>query len=170
MKSPLCNPWILFPTKSKLINFFAFKDKIPAFLCSGTVYKSKCGGCNATSYGKTRCHFKVNVRTLRSFCSYWKNSWGENDSVIKAYNSFCNYWSGFENFSISASNSNEFKITLRESLFINRDHSPLNKTTSRYHWIFLLTEEHHMIATDWSDCNPLVLLKCSSIKWIVLHS
>ena len=30
-------------------------------LLSGLVYKYKCGGCNATYYGKTTCHIKVRI-------------------------------------------------------------------------------------------------------------
>ena len=47
-KLPHCNLRVVFQTKCKLINFFTFKDKTPAFLRSGIVYKLRCGGCNAT--------------------------------------------------------------------------------------------------------------------------
>ena len=60
-KLPHCNFRIVFQSKCKLINFFTFKDKIPIFLRSGIVYKFKCGGCNATYYGKTKRHFKVRM-------------------------------------------------------------------------------------------------------------
>ena len=56
-----CNFRIVFQCKCKLINFFTFKDKIPVFLRSGIVYKFKCGGCNATYYGKTKRDFKVRM-------------------------------------------------------------------------------------------------------------
>ena len=52
---------------------------------------------------------------------------GDNDSVIKEHQLFCNHSSGFEYFSILASNKNDFKVTLMESLLINRDHPTLNK-------------------------------------------
>ena len=60
-KLPHCSLRIVFQTKCKLINFFTFKDKIPVFLGSGIVYKFKCGGCNATCYGKTKRHFKIRM-------------------------------------------------------------------------------------------------------------
>ena len=50
-----------------------------------------------------------------------------NVPVIQKHNLFCNHSSGFDNFPILASNSNEFRVTLRQSLLINRDHTPLNK-------------------------------------------
>ena len=51
----------------------------------------------------------------------------DNDSAIKEHHLFCNYSSGFDDFSILASNNNDFKVTLMESLLINRDHPPLSK-------------------------------------------
>ena len=52
---------------------------------------------------------------------------GDDDSAIKEHLLFCNYKPDFEDFSILATNNNDFKVTLMESLLINRDHPPLNK-------------------------------------------
>ena len=41
---------------------------------------------------------------------------GDNDSAIKEHNLFCNHSSGFDNFSILASNNKDFKVALMESL------------------------------------------------------
>ena len=51
---------------------------------------------------------------------------GDNDSAIKEH-LFCNHSSGFEDFSIMASNNNDFNVTLMEILLINKDYPPLNK-------------------------------------------
>ena len=51
----------------------------------------------------------------------------DNDSGIKEHHLFCNHSSDFDDFSILASNNNDFKVTLMESPLINRDHPPLNK-------------------------------------------
>ena len=127
-KLPHCNFRIVFQSKCKLINFFTFKDKIPIFLRSGIVYKFKCGGCNATYYGKTKCHFKVRMcEHLGVSALTGKRVKGDNDSAVKEHHLFCNHSSGFDDFSILASNNNDFKVTLMESLLINRDHPPLNK-------------------------------------------
>ena len=40
---------------------------------------------------------------------------------------FCKHLLDFEDLSILTTNSNDFKVTLMESLLINRDHHPLNK-------------------------------------------
>ena len=52
---------------------------------------------------------------------------GDNDSAIKEHHLFCSHLSGFDHFSMLASNSNGFKVTFMESLLINRNHAPLNK-------------------------------------------
>ena len=51
----------------------------------------------------------------------------DDDSAIKEHHLFCNHSSGFDEFFILASNNNDFKITLMDSLLINRDHPPLSK-------------------------------------------
>ena len=60
-KLPYCNFKILFQTKSKLTDFFTFRDEIIVFLRAGIVHKFDCGGCNATHYGKTMRHFKFRM-------------------------------------------------------------------------------------------------------------
>ena len=52
---------------------------------------------------------------------------GDDDSAIKEHLLFCNHTPDFEDFSILATNNNDFKVTLMESLLIIRDHPPLNK-------------------------------------------
>ena len=51
---------------------------------------------------------------------------GDNNSAIKEHHLFSNHSSGFDDFSILATN-NDFKVTLMENFLINRDHPPLNK-------------------------------------------
>ena len=47
--------------------------------------------------------------------------------LIKEHLLFCNHTPDFEDFSILATNNNDFKITLMEGLLINRDNPTLNK-------------------------------------------
>ena len=127
-KLPYCNIRFVFQTKCKISNFFTFKDKIPSFLRSGIVYKFQCGSCNATYYGKTKRHFKVRMcEHLGISALTGKRVKGDDDSAIKEHLLFCNHTLEFEDFSILASNNNDFKVTSMESLLINRDHPPLNK-------------------------------------------
>ena len=127
-KLPYCNIRFVFQTKCKISNFFTFKDKIPSFLRSGIVYKFQCGSCNTTYYGKTKHHFKVRMcEHLGISALTGKRVKGDDDSAIKEHLLFCNHTPEFEDFSILASNKNDFKVTLMESLLINRHHPPLNK-------------------------------------------
>ena len=113
-------PWNKFQTKCKLIHFFTIKDRIPVFLRSGFVYKFKWGGCNACYYDKTKHHFKVRISSLTR-----KRVKGGNCSAIKEHQLSCNHSSGFYDFSILASNTNDFKVTLMASPLINRHSLPL---------------------------------------------
>ena len=127
-KLPYCNIQFVFQTKCKISNFFTFKDKIPLVLRSGIVYKFQCGSCHATYYGKTKRHFKVRMcEHLGISALTGKRVKGDDDSAIKEHLLFCNHKPDFEDFSILATNNNDFKVTLMESLLINRDHPSLNK-------------------------------------------
>ena len=46
----------------------------------------------------------------------------DDNSIIKEHLLFCNHAPDFEDFSILATNNNDFKVTLIETLLINRDH------------------------------------------------
>ena len=84
--------------------------------------------CSATYYGKTKHHFIIRMcEHLGVSALTGKRVKGDNDSAIKEHHLFCNYSSGFDDFCILTSNNNNFKVTLMESLLINRDHPPLNK-------------------------------------------
>ena len=123
-KLPYCNIRFFFQSRCKISNFFTFKDKIPSVI----VYKFQCGSCNATYYGKTKRHFKVRMWEHFGISALTgKRVKGDDDSAIKEHLLFCNHTPDFEDFSILATNNNDFKVTLMESLLINRDHPPLNK-------------------------------------------
>ena len=127
-KLPDCNVQFVFQTKCKISTFFTFKDKIPSFLRSGIVYKFQWGSCNATYYGKTKRHFKVTMcEHLGISAPTGKRAKGDDDSATKEQLLFCNHAPDFEDFSILATNNNDVKVTLMDSLLINGDHPPLNK-------------------------------------------
>ena len=84
--------------------------------------------CN-TYYGKTKHHFKVRMcRHLGILALTGKRIKGNDDSPIKEHLLLWNYSSGFEDFSVLTTKKNDFKMSLMESLLINRDHPPLNKS------------------------------------------
>ena len=127
-KLPYCNLQFVFQTNCKTRNFFVFKDKIPSVLRSDIVYKFYCGSCNTTYYDKTKRYFKVRMcKHLGISALTGKRVKGDDDPAIKEHLLFWNHTPDFEDFSILATNNNDFKVTLMESFLISRDHSPLNK-------------------------------------------
>ena len=56
---PNCKVKIITSASVRLSSIFSFKDKIPAYLKSGVVYKFECSSCNATYIGKTKRHLKT---------------------------------------------------------------------------------------------------------------
>ena len=93
------------------------------------VMKNKLPHCNFQIVFQSECKL-INFFTFKDkipiFLFTGKRVKGDNDSAIQEH-LFCNHSSGFDNFSILASNNNDFKVMLMESLLINRDHPPLNK-------------------------------------------
>ena len=83
------------------------------------------------------------------------------DSAIKEYLYFA-LMHNFEDFSILTTNNNEFKVTLTESLLINRDHLPLNKNKQSLPLELFDskgTKFHHMISHKIrsSCCSSFIL-------------
>ena len=102
-------------------------------LLSGLAYQYKCGGCNATYYGKTKRHFKVQI------CEHLGISHLTDKKIkidinkptaIYEHLVCCNYSPSFEDFLILTRESNDFKLNIMESLQIARDKPILNKTDS----------------------------------------
>ena len=111
---------IVFQTKCKISYFFTFKDKIPSLLLSGIVYKFHRDSWKATYYDKTKRHFKVRMcEHFRISALTGKRVKGDDDPAIKEHLLFCNHTPDFEDFSILATNNNDFKVTIMESLLIN---------------------------------------------------
>ena len=173
-KLPYCNLWIAFQTKFKLINLFTFKDKIPVFIRSNIAYKFEHQGCNITYYDRTWCYLEVRMcKELRVSTLAGKTVKGDNDFALKEHHLFCNHLSAYDKFSLLASNNNEFKVALMESLFINTDYSPFKKNRNVLplglfdDWV---TYFCHTIAVDWSDFNLLILHRYCVVKWMAFYS
>ena len=102
-------------------------------LLSGLVYKYKCGGCNATYYGKTKRHFKVRICEHLGI-SHITGKKVKIDSnklmAIQEHLLCCNYSPSYEDFSILTRESNDFKLKIMESLLIACDKHCLNKADS----------------------------------------
>ena len=77
---------------------------------------------------KKKRHFKVRMcEHLEISALTSKRVRGDNDSAIKGHLLYCNHTPDFKDFSIPATNNNDFKVMLIKSLLISGDHAPLNK-------------------------------------------
>ena len=94
-------------------------------LLSGLVYKYKCGN--------TKHHFKVRI------CEYLGISHltgkkvkidNNKRTAIQDHLLCCNHSPSFEDYSVLARESNDFKLKIMESLLIARDKPVLNKADS----------------------------------------
>ena len=124
---------IVFTSPVRVKSFFTFKDKLPKMLLSGLAYQYKCGGYNATYYGKTKRHFKVRIceHLGISHLSDKKIKIDNNKlTAIQEHLLCCNYCPSFEDFSILTRESNDFKLKIMESLLIAHDKPILNKADS----------------------------------------
>ena len=101
---------------------------------------------DATCYGKTKRHFKLRMcEHLGVSALIGKRVKGDSSYSIKEHHLFCNRSSEFDDFPIIASNSNDFKVILMESLLINRDYPLWMRTDTRYLWDVLKIEGHNFI-------------------------
>ena len=90
-------------------------------LLSGPVYKYKCGGYNATYYGKPKHHSKVRIcEHLGISPLTGKKVKIDNKDLmnIPKHLLCCNYSPSFEDFSILTRESNDFKLKTMGSLLI----------------------------------------------------
>ena len=108
-------------------------NKLPKMLLSGLVYRYKCGGCNATYYGKTKHYFKVWICEHLGISHLTEKKVKIDNNKLTAIQEHllcCNYCPSFEGFSILTKEINAFKLRIMESLLMARDKPILNKADS----------------------------------------
>ena len=93
-------------------------------------YKFQCSSCNTTYYDKTKRQFKVHVSEHMGVSARTgKNIKSTKNSAVRDHMLVCNNIVSFEDFSVLANGTNDFRIKLQESLLIHRDGPQLNKTS-----------------------------------------
>ena len=132
-KVPYCNLKVVFRSTRRLSNCFSFKDRIPKSILSGLVYKFTCSDCNVTYYGKTKRHFKVRISEHLGVSPLTGKRVKPSHQTTAIFDHLitsptCSPSEDFNNFSILARESNDFKLTLMESLLIERDRPILNRS------------------------------------------
>ena len=125
---PCVNLKVVFRIKNRLSSKFTFKDKISKEMRSLLCYKFQCSSCNATYYGKTKRHFKVRVSEHMGVSARTgKNIKSTKNSAVRDYMLVCNNIVSFENFSLLANGTNDFRTKLQETFLKHRDGPQLNK-------------------------------------------
>ena len=128
-------------------------------LLSGLVYKYKCGGCNATYYGKTKHHFKVWICEHLGISHLTGKKVKIDNNKLMAFQEHllcCNCSLSYENFSILTRKSNYFKLKIMESPLIACDKPCLNKADSSLH-LELFWHIYHII---WCPSITLCICNC----------
>ena len=93
-------------------------------------YKFQCSSCSTTYYSKTKRHFKFHVSEHMGVSARTgKNIKSTKNSAVRDHMLVCNNIVSFEDFSVLANGTNDFRIKLQESLLIHRDGPQLNKTS-----------------------------------------
>ena len=118
---------IIFKSPSRLSSVFTFKDKLPAYLVSGVIYKYTCGCCNATYIGKTKRHtrHRFSEHAGRSPLTN-KPLKGQQSTTVRDHMLVCNTIVSFDNFKIIGADSNNAHLCIKESLFIKKEKPSLN--------------------------------------------
>ena len=123
---PNCKLRIIFSSKTRLSNFFKFKDTMPASLQSHLVYKIQCAECNLCYIGLLERHFKVRSydhlgmsistnKPIKGVQTSMKTHWRENNHHIT-----------MDSIKVIARAENSFHLRIKESLLIKRDRPVLN--------------------------------------------
>ena len=118
---------VIFKSRSRLSSVLNFKDKLPAYLLSGVVYKFTCSSCNATYVGKTKRHVRHRFaeHAGRSPLS-GKLVKGQQSTTVRDHMLVCDTLVCDDNFEIVCRDSNNMDLKIKESLFIKKERPTLN--------------------------------------------
>ena len=100
---------------------------------SHLLYRYSCSSCNVTYYGKTYQHFftrAVEHMGISNFTS--KRVKNVKESAVSDHLLQCNCAIAFDHFDVLASDTNSFRLRIKESLLIKRDKPVLNRTVKSF--------------------------------------
>ena len=118
---------VILTNNFKIESLFSFKDRIPAYLRSGIIYKYTCNSCNAVYIGETFRHQHTR------FCEHMgisgltgKEMKSKKDSAIRDQLLTCDGVITHDSFVIIGREADLIARRVKESLFIHRDEPSLN--------------------------------------------
>ena len=117
----------------KLRSLFHFEDTLDKKIRCDLVYRYTCSNCNVTYYGKTYRHFftraaeHMGISNLTEKCVKNVKQSAVSDHLLQ-----CDCSINFDDFDILASETNNFRLLIKESLLIMRDKPVLDRTTTSF--------------------------------------
>ena len=128
-----CSLKVVFQSPCKLCSLFHFKDTLDKKIRSDLVYRYTCSNCNVTYYGKTYQHFFTRAAEHMGISNLTeKRVKNVKQSAVSDHLLQCDCSINFDNFDILASETNNFRLLIKESLLIMRDKPVLNRNTTSF--------------------------------------
>ena len=128
-----CHLKVVFQSPYKLHILFCFKDTLNKKIRSELVYRYSRSSCNAICYGKTYRHFFTRAAEHIGILSLIdKSVKSVKESAASDHLLQCDCTIDFDHFDILASNTNSFRLLIKESLLIKCDKPVLNHTITSF--------------------------------------
>ena len=128
-----CSLKVVFQSTCKLRSLFHFKDTLDKKIRSDLVCRYTCSNCNVTYYGKTYRHFFTGAAEHMGIPNLTeKRVENVKQSAVSDHLLQCNCSINFGDFDILASETNNFRLLIKESLLVMRDKPVLNRTTTSF--------------------------------------
>ena len=128
-----CHLKVVFQAPYKLHTLFCFKDTLDKKIHSELVYRYLRSSCNAICYGKTYRHFFTRAAEHIGILSLIdKSVKSVKESAASDHLLQCDCTIDFDHFDILASNTNSFRLLIKESLLIKCDKPVLNHTITSF--------------------------------------
>ena len=128
-----CHLKAVFQSPHKLDTLFGFKGIIDKKIRSHLVYRYSCSSCNATYYGKTYRHFFARAAEHMGASNLTgKRVKDVKESAVSDHVLACDCVIDFDHFDILVSDTNSFRLLIKESLLIKRDKPNLNRTVKSF--------------------------------------
>ena len=125
-----CSLKIVFQSPCKLRSLFHFKDNLDKKIRSDLVYRYTCSNYNVTYYGKTYRQFFTRAAEHMGISNLTeKRVKNVKQSAVSDHLLQCDCSINFDDFDILASETNNFRLLIKESLLIMREKPVLNRTT-----------------------------------------
>ena len=118
----------MFRSKCRLNTFFRFKDSLEKKNSSGIIHRHTCNNYKVTYYEKPSANFTRVAEHMGIFNLTRKHLKNVKKLAISEHLLQCNCAIKFDDFSILATDSNKFRLLLRDSLLI-KHHKPILKRT-----------------------------------------